>query len=377
MNQKTSLQYFINEEVPHTDLSKQQIIDEILSLKLIRYVDQPPRSKQSDKSGGKSCLNSQMVTTIRSVGQHVIQEIGKKLLSGDLNLTKVSFPIKCSVAQSALERVARGTCFFPIYLGKAVQILNNAERLKYVITATIANFFVNCTFLKPLNPVLGETFQAYYRDGTAVYCEQISHHPPITYYLCIGKGFRCYGYYVYETKAGLNSLTLKNKGVRTVEFLDDKNNVIQKIIYNFGEENYSGIFFGTMKIETNGILIFKDIKNNIFAQIELAKVKNKPSDYFQGIIQENNITISNVFGSYMSHIEFDEVRYWDYRQGLPLKLLHEQKPIKSDSSFREDLQLLSMNAVNQAQKAKEQIENNQRQDAILRKNNQQNQELVK
>jgi len=164
-----------------------------------------------------------MVSTIRSVGKLVLQEVGKKLLSGDLNLTKVSFPIKCAVAMSALERVGRSTSFFPIYFNRAAASDNPVERIKLVITATLANFYVNCTFLKPLNPVLGETFQGYYCDDTQVFCEQISHHPPVTSYYCVGprKDYIAYGHYVYETKAGMNSLTLKNTGHRTVIFPKD------------------------------------------------------------------------------------------------------------------------------------------------------------
>jgi hypothetical protein len=58
--------------------------------------------------------------------------------------------------------------------------------------------------------VLGETLQAYYNDGTLVYSEQMSHHPPISYFLAFGpeKGFTYSGYYLSEAKAGLNSLTV-------------------------------------------------------------------------------------------------------------------------------------------------------------------------
>jgi hypothetical protein len=37
-----------------------------------------------------------------------------------------------------------------------------------------------------LNPIIGETLQGGYPDGTKIYCEQISHHPPISYFLCVG-----------------------------------------------------------------------------------------------------------------------------------------------------------------------------------------------
>lgn len=73
-----------------------------------------------------------------------------------------------------------------------------------------------------MNPILGETLTGYFNDGTTVYCEQTSHHPPVSYFLIIGpnKSYRYYGYYCYDAKAGLNSLTILNKGKRWVEFPD-------------------------------------------------------------------------------------------------------------------------------------------------------------
>lgn len=73
-----------------------------------------------------------------------------------------------------------------------------------------------------LNPVIGETLQASYPDGTQIYCEQVSHHPPISYFLAIGPGnkYRYYGSYNFSAHAGLNSMTLVNKGTKTFEFED-------------------------------------------------------------------------------------------------------------------------------------------------------------
>ena len=71
-----------------------------------------------------------------------------------------------------------------------------------------------------LNPYLGETFQGNFNDGTKLYSEQISHHPPISYFLVYGpqKNYKYYGHYLYEAKAGLNTLT--------VIFLLQKNKLI-------------------------------------------------------------------------------------------------------------------------------------------------------
>jgi hypothetical protein len=43
--------------------------------------------------------------------------------------------------------------------------------MKFIIVATVGNFYINCSFLKPLNPILGETIQAQYVDGTLLYAE--------------------------------------------------------------------------------------------------------------------------------------------------------------------------------------------------------------
>ena len=53
-----------------------------------------------------------------------------------------------------------------------------------------------------------------FADGSKIYCEQISHHPPQTYFLVLGadKKYRVYGYYEFHSSAGWNTLTIKNKG---------------------------------------------------------------------------------------------------------------------------------------------------------------------
>lgn len=48
---------------------------------------------------------------------------------------------------------------------------NRIEKMKLVISATIASFHINCSFHKPLNPILGETVQGHLDDGTLLYAE--------------------------------------------------------------------------------------------------------------------------------------------------------------------------------------------------------------
>lgn len=126
------------------------------------------------------------------------------------------------IPKSALEKALYSTSLFPLYINKAAQTSNLVERFKFLICATFGNFYINCGFLKPLNPILGETCIGIYPDGTKLYTEQISHHPPISYLTIYGpdKSYLMYGNYNYESNAGLNSLKLKNRGSRHIKFKD-------------------------------------------------------------------------------------------------------------------------------------------------------------
>lgn len=118
------------------------------------------RTNEAHKNGGKALTDERMIKTIRSIGKYIVKEIGKKILSGSLNLTTVSFPIRCMIPKSALEKALMGTCLFPLYINRAASITDKVERVKLVITAAISPFYINLSFLKPLNPILGETIQA-------------------------------------------------------------------------------------------------------------------------------------------------------------------------------------------------------------------------
>jgi hypothetical protein len=76
--------------------------------------------------------------------------------------------------------------------------------------------------------------------------------------------------------------------------------------------------------------------------------------------------VSVLTGSYMSHIDFDGVRYWDIREHFPISLIEYEKNLPSSSVYREDRRLLEEGNLEQAQKAKEIIENIQRNDRKLR-----------
>lgn len=59
-------------------------------------------------------------------------------------------------------------------------------------------------------------------DGAQVYCEQVCHHPPISYLTIDGPDglYRYSGYADIAIKAYINSINLEVKGEKVIEFKD-------------------------------------------------------------------------------------------------------------------------------------------------------------
>lgn len=193
---------------------------EVKDFKKIEFKD-IYRPKEANQYGGIDFLNKEVTSLIRSSGTEIIKQVGKKILSGDFNLTTISFPIKVMVPHTILQMIARSLFQLPYYmhLAKGKDVV---ERLKLTITATISPFFSSSFFLKPMNPVLGETFEAIYSDGSKVFLEQTSHHPPISSYEIYGPNNSYYfsGFSKFSSSAGLNSLYVYNKGKKSIKFPD-------------------------------------------------------------------------------------------------------------------------------------------------------------
>ena len=76
------------------------------------------RVEGSNKSGGLSLLDQVVVSKIRSVATEILKQLGKKLLSGNFNLTQVSFPIRCMQAMTALHTTLNTFQMIPLHQKK-------------------------------------------------------------------------------------------------------------------------------------------------------------------------------------------------------------------------------------------------------------------
>ena len=356
--------------IPKEDLNP-NVLYENFFLKYIQNFKYPEDKDEyrpnygNKKKGGIDFKYKKTMKLIRSIGIDLLKEIGKKLLSGQFNLTTVSFPIKVMIPITVLQHICNGHFNYPLYLNLAYISGDYLERLKLVIVATLSSWYKSSVMLKPLNPVLGETYEMIWEDGSHEYVEQTCHHPPTSNFYILGpkKNWIYCGYFSFTSSAFINSVKLRNNGKRYIKFKDGT-----YINFNYSIDEYSNTFVGNFIHESLGEMIFRDETHGLQTKFKLGNYKEKKlSDYFIGEIKDDNGKILSKFkGSYLSYIEFDGVRYWDIRRNIDIDYYPVKDQIKGSSIYREDCQLLYERKMPEAQKAKEKIEELQRYDKKLR-----------
>jgi hypothetical protein len=104
----------------------------------------------SNKKGGIDCIDKEAVSTLRGVGWDLIKQVGKKLISGDFNLTTISMPIKVMMPLTILQTIALSIFNFPFYLNIASYYPDPVEKMKFLITATLSCYHKSSNFKKPV-----------------------------------------------------------------------------------------------------------------------------------------------------------------------------------------------------------------------------------
>jgi hypothetical protein len=267
--------------------------------------------------------------------------------------------------------------------------------------------------MKPFNPILGETWQARYSDGTQLFFEQTSHHPPISSFQVFGADdlYYFHGYHEYTAsfkangsliggQVGPNIIEFPDGGVivyqqpfvhmagalwgerifnwidrdKPIQFIDEKNNI--RCDLNFNPDALSGLraIVSNPKtpcdyirgIITPHVVIKESVKENVKdkkSEKEKSKEKDKDKDK-----DKEPTVLSRVEGSWLDELKFDDVFYWKNRQYQPFFPVQvDEEALPSDSRYRIDLIALRSGDLQAAQKSKTELENLQRKDRKLRK----------
>ena len=142
--------------------------------------------------------------------------------------------------------------------------------MKNVVAFALTSYVLVTAQNKPFNPLLGETNQGMFSDGTRYYCEHTSHHPPITHFLIEGpnESYRMHGYYEFIGSMGKNNLTSGLRGPITLEFPDGG-----KLRFNVLDWRLGGTFVGDRTIELTGSLVVEDLANALKAVMVVGTYK--------------------------------------------------------------------------------------------------------
>eukprot|EP00743_Colponemidia_sp_Colp-15_P005241 GILK01005639.1.p1 GENE.GILK01005639.1~~GILK01005639.1.p1 ORF type:complete len:969 (+),score=214.37 GILK01005639.1:81-2987(+) len=346
-------------------------------------VDENPISKDyvRHKNGGLHYINKEEIKKQKGVVMHLIKSMGANIAEGK-SVLNVSLPVHIFEPRSWLQRMSDNWLFAPQYLTRAAEETDPLERFKYVITFAVAGLHRSTAMKKPFNPILGETYEGVLPDNTQIFCEQTSHHPPISHFQLFGPK-QCYhfhGYYEYMAATSANSVKGGQTGPSRIDFPDGG-----RIEFTYPYVFIKGMIFGDRILNWQGKYQCKDLRNGyvcelVFNPDEKGMIggmfsKSKtPADYFRGgiyrsgsgEIDSSSELVCRIEGSWLDNIDIDGVRYWS---AGPLKnrVKPVAQPLPSDSRFRDDLIALSQGNLVLSQKMKEQMENIQRHDRKLRK----------
>jgi len=343
---------------------------------------------QRYKNGGLEFIRHDTMSNQRAIIWAFMKKVGKSVFSG--SLLRISMPVGLCEKRSFLQRIPDQWAYLPQYLDRARMSSNDPiERFKQVISFAMSGIHLTVQMEKPFNPILGETFQGIFSDGSEVCLEQISHHPPISAWLIEGPGdsFRLSGRGESKAKFSTNSMTVGMTGINELSFDDGT-----LIKWRFPVMRISGVIMGTRVVEHIGRWIFQDFTNDLICSIEFVdnsgmmnffrSSSGKRSDEFEGFIaRHRNVEflqgddeikdlgekICTVEGSWIDSISFGDVKYWDReKMDTPEVPRPPRTLLPSDSRLRTDCIAVARNDMKKAATEKNHLEEIQRHDRKLR-----------
>ena len=326
------------------------------------------------KDNGIYCLKKDIVEKQSGIIKEVIVKLTKCIWTG--GVMSLSLPIRIFEPRSMLERITDWFSFAPVLLTKAGGIGNKIEAFKYVISFSISALFRSSEQLKSLNPMLGETYQCEWEDGSKMYLEHTCHTPPISHlYLKSSKNLYTVSGYIDMEMGGVlktmisNTMQIIPKGKITV-YLPEND---QTICFQFPKVTMGGALWGERYMYFSDHMKFEDRKNNLKCVISFAngrkELKGKRiHDIYGRIFNYNYVAnhddpnepfycdsmpshpfplynkdiVSEITGSWLEEIKFDNKVYFNIKNSSQPQIYPSKEVLNSDSRYREDKQWLKL-----------------------------------
>ena len=286
----------------------------------------------------------------------------------------LSLPIRIFEPRSMLERYTDWFAFAPELLTKAGTCKDKVEAFKYVILFALSALFRSSEQLKPLNPMLGETYECEWEDGSKFYLEHTCHTPPIShFYIKSSKNLFIVSGYIDMEMGGVmkaiykNSIQMIPKGKITVQLPQIK----QTISFQFPKITMGGAIWGQRYVYFSDHMKFEDVENNLKSIIVFAngrkELKGKRIHDIYGKIfnykynsnelkkpfyndsmpsypfpSKNDDVLSEITGSWLEEIKFDDKVYFSIKDSVSPQIYPVDKCLDSDARYREDKQWLKL-----------------------------------
>ena len=295
----------------------------------------------------------------------LIQNIKSTYIKGH-NIINYLFPITTHDKRTLLQVLAYEFKETPFILNKIGFLKEPVEKLRFMTSFFISQIYLSPLRIKPINPLLGETYQVKIGNLNC-YFEQTSTDPPTTNIYCYDsdKLYKIYGYISIYTRTGINNCKVFKLGNLYIEYYDGQTYKIYYPSYYIG-----GITLGKTSFNVRNCSLVIDITNRLISFIDFGD-KNKGNmkypDEFKGklvsmnevsidaksakhtIVEEDSISLDEFDGEWTKELRFGGKKYWERNKNNLCKLYEPEYKLKSDSSLREDLQFYNQNDTEKAQ----------------------------
>jgi hypothetical protein len=241
--------------------------------------------------GGVVCKALAEINSQDGLLVDMIGKVGKSLYEGN-GISSLSLPVRIFEPKSTLERILGYWGMMPYYLKLAALEKDKLERLKYCCTFAVSGFWACCGQKKPFMPILGETLQAYWEDGSSIDMEYTSHIPPVCNFLCedADKLYKFYGRHELKVKVSPTTLTGQNYGPNIIAFNDG-----DMIDFYYPPGEISGLIMGERTMAYVGAFTVRYPQADLEAIIELVPLGsssiNNPNEirYVNLTVEERSI----------------------------------------------------------------------------------------
>ncbi|CAL9729315.1 oxysterol-binding protein homolog 7 [Monosporozyma unispora] len=282
-------------------------------------------------------INTDDIDENDSDGQNIILNIISQLRPG-ADLSRITLPTFILEKKSMLERVTN-QLQFPEILLDAHNDTDSLSRFMKIVKWYMSGWHIAPKAVKkPLNPILGEYFTAYWdlpnKQQAFYVSEQTSHHPPESayFYMIPESHIRVDGVVVPKSRFLGNSSAAMMEGMTVVTFLDMIDDVTgkpEKFTLTQPNMYARGILFGKMRFELGDHMIIKSSCYEADIEFKTKGFISGTYDAIQGIVRDSKgKSIYEITGKWNDVMYYKDLRV---KLGAKNKVLfdtHNDHPIK-------------------------------------------------